>query len=102
VGYNDPMSTIYKDGLVEITAEEIVFRCYCFPFGGDEHVPLSQIESVQAKQPSILFGSWRIGEAGLGRGSHWMAPSRTATGYLLLSDAVVFSALDSQSRIPGR
>lgn len=54
------MSTLYKDGLVEITDQEVVFHRYYFPFGGDKHVPLSQIESIQARSPSIWFGSWRI------------------------------------------
>lgn len=54
------MSTLYKDGLIEITDQEVVFHRYYFPFGGDKHVPLSQIESVQLRQPSIWFGSWRI------------------------------------------
>jgi hypothetical protein len=54
------MSTIYRDALIEITDQEIVFRRYYFPFGGDKHVPLSRIEWVEARPPSIYFGSWRI------------------------------------------
>lgn len=54
------MSTLYKDGLIEITDQEVVFHRYYFPFGGDKHVPLGQIESVQVRRPSIFFGSWRI------------------------------------------
>lgn len=54
------MSTLYKDGLVELTDQEIVFHRYYFPFGGDKHVPWTQIESVQARQPSPGFGSWRL------------------------------------------
>src|SRR5712691_5522554 len=54
------MSTLYKDGLIEITDQEVVFHRYYFPFGGDKHVPLNQIESVQVKPPSVSFGSWRI------------------------------------------
>jgi hypothetical protein len=54
------MSKLYKDGLIEVTDNEVVFHRYYFPFGGDKHVPLSQIESVQVRQPSIAFGSWRI------------------------------------------
>jgi hypothetical protein len=57
---NDSMNILYKDGLIEITDQELVFRRYYFPFGGRKHIPLSQIESVRAKQPSISFGSWRI------------------------------------------
>ena len=54
------MSTLYKDHLIEVTEQEVVFHRYYFPFGGDKHVPLNQIESVQVRQPSITFGSWRI------------------------------------------
>jgi hypothetical protein len=54
------MSTLYKDGLVEVTDQEVVFHRYYFPFGGDKHVPMSQIERVEVRPPSIAFGSWRI------------------------------------------
>ena len=54
------MSTLYKDGLVEVTDQEVVFHRYYFPFGGDKHVPLSQIERVEVRSPSASFGSWRI------------------------------------------
>ena len=54
------MKTLYKDGLVEITDQEVIFHRYYFPFGGDKHVPLSQIESVEVRPPSFLGGSWRI------------------------------------------
>jgi len=59
------MSTLYKDGLVEITDQEVVFHRYYFPSGSDKHVPLSQIERVQVKPPSIWRGSWRIWGGGL-------------------------------------
>ncbi len=58
------MSTLYKDGLIEITDQELVFHRYYFPFGGDKHLPLSQIESVQVRPPSFWGGSWRIWGAG--------------------------------------
>jgi hypothetical protein len=58
------MNTIYKDKLIEVTDQEVVFHRYYFPFGGDKHVPLSQIESVQAKQPSFFGGSWRLWGSG--------------------------------------
>jgi len=54
------MNTLYKDSLVEVTDQEIVFHRYYFPLGNDKHVPLSRIESVQVSQPSALGGSWRI------------------------------------------
>jgi hypothetical protein len=58
------MSTLYKDGLIEISDQEVIFHRYYFPFGGDKHVPLSQIESVEVRQPSFLGGSWRIWGSG--------------------------------------
>jgi hypothetical protein len=54
------MSTIYKDRLIEVTDEEVIFHCYYFPLGGDKHVPLAHIENVQIKQPSFFCGSWRL------------------------------------------
>ncbi len=59
-GRLDIMNTLYKDSLVEVTDQEIVFHRYYFPFGNDKHVPLSQIESIQARPPSLISGSWRI------------------------------------------
>ena len=58
------MKTNYSDGLVEMTDREVVFRRYYFPFGGDKHVSWGQIERVEARPPSILFGSWRIWGSG--------------------------------------
>lgn len=58
------MSTTYKDSLIEITDQEVVFHRYYFPFGGDKHVPLSHIESVQVRQPSLFGGSWRLWGSG--------------------------------------
>jgi hypothetical protein len=58
------VSTTYKDSLVEITEQEIVFHHYYFLFGNDKHVPLSQIESVQVRPPSFFGGSWRLWGSG--------------------------------------
>jgi len=54
------MATNYKDSLVEVTDQEIVFHRYYFPFGNDKHVPWSEIESIQSRPPSLMAGSWRI------------------------------------------
>ena len=51
---------LYSDSLIEITDREILFRHYYFPFGGDRRVSLNQLESIQVRNPSIWFGSWRI------------------------------------------
>jgi len=58
------MSTCYKDSLVEVTNQEIIFHHYYWPIGGDKHVFLTQIESVEVRQPSLLNGSWRIWGSG--------------------------------------
>jgi hypothetical protein len=58
------MNTLYKDGLVEINDQEIVFHRYYFPFGGDRRVPLNEIESVQVRPPSLFGGSWRMWGSG--------------------------------------
>lgn len=58
------MSTLYKDNLVEITEQEIIFHRYYFPFCGDKHVPLNQIENVEVRRPSVFGGSWRIWGSG--------------------------------------
>jgi hypothetical protein len=50
------MSTLYKDELIEVSDEELVFHRYYYPFGGDKHVPLSRIASVRVR----LGGSWRL------------------------------------------
>jgi hypothetical protein len=58
------MNTLYKDGLVEITDQEIVFLRYYCPFASDKHVPWEQIERVEIKQPGFWGGSWRIWGSG--------------------------------------
>jgi hypothetical protein len=54
------VNKLYKDGLIEITDQEIVFRCYYFPSGADKSVPLNQIEGVQVRKPSFFGGRWRL------------------------------------------
>ena len=58
------MNTLYTDGLVEITDQEIIFRRYYFPFGGNKHVALKDIESIEIRPPSFWGGSWRIWGSG--------------------------------------
>jgi len=54
------MRTLYKDSLIELTDEEIVFHRYFFPFGNDKHVALNLIERIEVKQPSFRAGSGRL------------------------------------------
>ena len=74
------MKILYRDSLIEITEQEIIFRRYYFPFGGEKHVPLSQIENVQIQPPSVSFGSWRIWGGGplTWFPLDWHRPSRDA------------------------
>ncbi len=58
------MKTLYQDGLIEITNQEIIFHRYYFPFASDKRVPLAQIESVQTRPPSFFGGSWRMWGSG--------------------------------------
>lgn len=55
---------IYKDKLIELSDEEIIFHRYYFPFGGDRRVSWGQIASIQVKEPSLLGGSWRLWGSG--------------------------------------
>jgi hypothetical protein len=99
------MNTIYEDGLIEITDQEVVFHRYYFPFGGDKRVLLSRIESVQARQPSFFGGSWRI----WGSGNLWTwfpldgaRPSRDRIFVASLRDSsrrIGFTVEDSQKVI---
>jgi hypothetical protein len=54
------MSTLYRDKLIEITDHKVVFLHYYFPFGGARHVPFTQIAGIEARQPGLLNGSWRL------------------------------------------
>jgi len=53
------MSTVYKDKLVEVTDEGILFHSYYFPFG-DRYVAFSQVNCIEARQPSLFTGRWRF------------------------------------------
>ena len=94
------MSTLYKDGLVEISDQAVIFHRY-YLFGGDRRVPLSQIESVQVRPPSIWFGSWRIWGGGPRTWFplDWRRPSRDAIFVAYLRDCFMcigFTVEDSQ------
>src|ERR1700722_10516524 len=54
------MTAIYKNSLIEITDEELVFHRYYFPFGSDKRLPFTDITSIETRPPSIFNGSWRI------------------------------------------
>ncbi len=50
---------IYKDRLIEITSNAILFKNYYF-FGSSKRVPFEKIKSVAIDQPSLSAGKWRI------------------------------------------
>jgi len=50
---------LYADSLITVTDEALVFRCYYFPFGARQ-IGLSSIGKVEALEPSLLNGKWRI------------------------------------------
>jgi hypothetical protein len=95
------MNILYTDGLIELTDQEMAFRRYYFPFGGDKRVGLSQIENVQVRQPSIATGSWRIWGGGPRTWFplDWARPSRDAIFVVILRGCFMrigFTVEDSQ------
>ncbi len=54
------MSTLYKDSVIELTDQEIVFHRYHFPSGSDRRVSLSEVESVQVEPLSVRNGRYRL------------------------------------------
>jgi hypothetical protein len=51
---------IYRDNLISITDERIVFDHYYFPTGKSKAVQLADIEWIKVKKPTIWNGKWRI------------------------------------------
>ena len=52
------MNTLYKDKLIEVTDQGLLFHHYYFPFG-DKEVSFAQIEHVHTRPPGLSNGSWR-------------------------------------------
>lgn len=50
---------LYKDKLVEITSDSILFKNY-YLFGGPKRVLFEMINSVVSVEPSVTTGKWRI------------------------------------------
>ena len=99
------MSTIYNDSLIEINDQEVVFHRYYFPFSGDKRVPLSRIESIQVRPPSLFNGSWRLWGTGDLRTwfpKDYKRPSRDRIFVAFLRDSfrrIGFTVEDSQKVI---
>jgi hypothetical protein len=49
----------YKDSLIEVSGEKIVFKNYYFPVG-NKTVNLCQVESVEEKPCTMKNGKWRL------------------------------------------
>ncbi|MFA6187092.1 MAG: DUF1648 domain-containing protein [Phycisphaerae bacterium] len=60
-GFNNriPSDGKYKDSLIEISQDNIIFKDYYFPMGS-KSVTLSQVEYVEAKKPTLCNGKWRL------------------------------------------
>jgi hypothetical protein len=52
-------NTVYKDRLIEITSNAILFKNYYF-LGFSKRVSFENISSVAMEQPSLSTGKWRI------------------------------------------
>lgn len=50
---------IYRDKLVAITPDHLVFRHYYFPVGSKK-ISFEDIESVETLKPTLFSGKWRI------------------------------------------
>ena len=54
-----PSTGKYRDSLIEICADTIVFKNYYFPTGS-KSIQLSQVEYVEEKPPTLRNGKWRL------------------------------------------
>ena len=52
-------NVIYKDRLIAITSDSILFKNYYFP-GTSKRVPFDKINSVAVEHASLSTGKWRI------------------------------------------
>jgi hypothetical protein len=50
---------LYSDRLVEITGGGILFRTYFFPFG-KKKIAWPDMENIEAREPTVLNGKFRI------------------------------------------
>jgi len=51
---------VYRDRLVSITEDEIIFEHYYFPTGRKKVVQFFDIERITVKKPTIWNGKWRL------------------------------------------
>jgi len=51
---------IYRDKLITISEDKIIFEHYYFPTGKNKIVRLTDIECITVEKPTIWNGKWRI------------------------------------------
>ena len=95
---------IYSDKLVEMTTDTIAFRNYYFPFGA-KCIDLSNVDSIEIKEPTLLNGKWRIHGSGDFKTwfpRDWKRPSRDKIFIMNLSNShrrIGFTVEDSAKAI---
>lgn len=50
----------YRDSLISISDDRIVFEHYYFPTGKRKVVPLADIQWIKVEKPTLWNGKWRI------------------------------------------
>jgi len=75
------MSTLYSDGLVEITDDSITFRKFDWKLNyRPKRISLSAISRVEARPPSFRAGRWKLFGSGIDLHNwvplDWHRPSR--------------------------
>jgi len=55
---------LYQDKLVRITGNSIEFFHYTFPLLRSKVIPLSAIDHIDVRKPSIINGKWRLWGSG--------------------------------------
>jgi hypothetical protein len=50
---------VYKDSLLEISKDKIIFKNYYFPSLKPKEVPIGSIEKVEVKEPTMRTGKYR-------------------------------------------
>jgi len=51
---------VYKDSLLEISSDKIVFKNYYFPSLKPKEVSIESIDKVEVKEPSMRTGKYRF------------------------------------------
>ena len=60
---------VYKDKLLTITENQIIFHHYYFPTGKDKVVAFENLKFISVEKPTIWNGKWRL--HGTGNFSVW-------------------------------